>query len=97
VGADGGETIRLQAWVCQSFGHVVHRVLEFLVARTPLIPAALVGRSRDPPNHHTSALPLRGLRGVDGLKQLPKPVRQQFDGLPQGAELPNPDHRDGSV
>jgi len=22
---------------------------------------------------------------------------QQFDGLPQGAELPNPDYRDGSA
>jgi hypothetical protein len=22
---------------------------------------------------------------------------QQFDGFPQGAELPNPDYRDGSV
>jgi hypothetical protein len=28
---------------------------------------------------------------------MPKPVCQQFDGLPQGAELPNPDYRDGSV
>jgi hypothetical protein len=24
-------------------------------------------------------------------------VFQQFDGLPQGAELPSPDYRDGSV
>jgi hypothetical protein len=24
-------------------------------------------------------------------------MRQQFDGLPQGAELPNPHYRDGSV
>jgi hypothetical protein len=24
-------------------------------------------------------------------------VFQQFDGLPQGAELPNPDYRDGPV
>jgi hypothetical protein len=38
-----------------------------------------------------------GLLGVGSLKQLPKPVCQQFDGLPQGAELPNPDYRDGSV
>jgi hypothetical protein len=37
------------------------------------------------------------LRGVGCLKQLPKPVFQQFDGLPQCAELPNPDYRDGPV
>jgi hypothetical protein len=42
-------------------------------------------------------VPRHGLRGVGGLKQLPKPVCQQFDGLPQCAELPNPDYRDGSV
>jgi hypothetical protein len=42
-------------------------------------------------------VPRQGLRGVGGLKQLPKPVCQQFDGLAQGAELPNPDYRDGSV
>jgi len=46
---------------------------------------------------HTSSVPRHGLRGVGGLKQLPKSVCQQFDGLPQGAELPNPDYRDGSV
>jgi hypothetical protein len=34
--------------------------------------------------------------GVGSLKQLPKPVCQQFEGLPQSAELPNPDYRDGS-
>jgi hypothetical protein len=28
---------------------------------------------------------------------LPAPLCQLFDGLPQGAELPNPDYRDGSV
>jgi hypothetical protein len=42
-------------------------------------------------------VPRHGLRGVGCLKQLPKSVCQQFDGLPQGAELPNPDYRDGSV
>jgi hypothetical protein len=42
-------------------------------------------------------VPRHGLRGVGCLKQLPKPVFQQFDGLPQGAELPSPDHRDGRV
>jgi hypothetical protein len=58
----------------------------------------LLGRSRRPPiRGHTSSVPRHGLRGVGGLKQLPKPVCQQFDGLPQGAELPNPDYRDGSV
>ena len=58
----------------------------------------LLGRSRRPPIcGHTSSVPRHGLRGVSCLKQLPKPVCQQFDGLPQGAELPNPDYRDGSV
>jgi len=42
-------------------------------------------------------VPRNGFRGVGCPKQLPKPVFQQFDGLPQGAELPNPDYRDGSV
>ena len=43
----------------------------------------LPGRPRCPPR--------RGLPCVSGLKQLPKPVCQLFDGLLQGAELPNPD------
>src|SRR6266404_880756 len=56
----------------------------------------LLGRSRRPPiRGHTSAVPRHGLRGVGCLKQLPKPVFQQFDGLPQSAELRNPDYRDG--
>jgi hypothetical protein len=42
-------------------------------------------------------VPRHGLRGAGCLKQLPKPVFQQFDGLPQRAELSNPDDRDGSV
>jgi len=53
--------------------------------------------NQTPIRGHTSSVPRHGLRGVGGLKQLPKPVCQQFDGLPQGAELPNPDYRDGSV
>src|SRR5438034_3465283 len=58
----------------------------------------LLGPSRRPPiRGHTSLVPRHGLRGVGCLKQLPKPVCQQFDGLPQGAELRNPDYRDGSV
>src|SRR5205085_4096916 len=58
----------------------------------------LHGRPRRPPiRGHTSSVPRHGLRGVGCLKQLPKPVFQQFDGLPQGAELRNPDYRDGSV
>ena len=58
----------------------------------------LLERSRRPPiGGHTSSVPRHGLRRVGGLKQLPQPVCQQFDGLPQGAELPNPDDRDGSV
>ena len=58
----------------------------------------LLGRSRRPPiRGHTSSVPRHGLLGVGSLKQLPKPVCQQFEGLPQGAELPNPDYRDGSV
>jgi len=42
-------------------------------------------------------VPRHGIRGVGCLKQLPKPVCQQFDGLLQRAELSNPDYRDGSV
>ena len=58
----------------------------------------LLGRSRRPPiRGHTSSLPRHGLLGVGSLKQLPKPVCQQVEGLRQGAELPNPDYRDGSV
>src|SRR6202140_766720 len=58
----------------------------------------LLGWSRRPPiRGHTSAVPRHGLPCVGRLKQLPKPVCQLFDGLPQGAELPNPDYRDGSV
>jgi hypothetical protein len=62
------------------------------------IQSPLLGRTRRPPiRGHTSSVPRHGLRGVGCLKQLPKPVFQQFDGVPQGAELPNPDYRDGSV
>ena len=58
----------------------------------------LFARSRRPPNGgHTSSVPRYGLRGVGCLKQLPKPVCQQFDGLSQGAELRNPDYRYGSL
>src|SRR5437016_8694610 len=58
----------------------------------------LLGRSRLPPiRGYTPSAPRYGLPCVGCLKQLPKPVCQQFDGLPQGAEFPNPDHRDGSV
>jgi len=58
----------------------------------------LLGPSRRAPiRGHTSEVPRHGLRGVRCLKQLPKPVCQLFDGLPQGAELPNLDYRDGSV
>ena len=58
----------------------------------------LFGRSRRPPiRGPTSPVPRHGLLGVGSLKQLPKPVCQQFDGLPKGAELRNPDYRDGSV
>jgi len=42
-------------------------------------------------------VPRHGLRGVGCLKQLPKPVFQEFDGFLQGAELSDPDYRDGSV
>jgi hypothetical protein len=56
----------------------------------------LLGRSRRQAiRGHTSAVPHRGLRGVGCLKQLPKPVFQQFDGLPQGTKLPSPNYRDG--
>ena len=58
----------------------------------------LFGRSRRPPiRGHTPSAPRHGLLSVGSLKQLPKPVCQQFDGLPQGAELRNPDYRYGSV
>ena len=52
-------------------------------------PRILPGRSRRPPTRrHTSAVFLHGLRGAGCLKQLPKPMCQQFDGFPQRAELP---------
>ena len=58
----------------------------------------LLGRSRLPPiRGRTSSVLRHGLLGVGSLKQLPKPVCQQIEGLLQGAELPNPDYRDGSV
>jgi hypothetical protein len=58
----------------------------------------LLARPRCPPiRGHTSSVPRHGLLGVGCLKQLPKPICQQFDGLLQGAELPNSDYRDGSV
>ena len=58
----------------------------------------LLARSRLPPiRGGTSSVSRHGPRGVGCFKQLPKPVFQQFDGLPQGAELPNPDYRDGPV
>jgi hypothetical protein len=58
----------------------------------------LLGQSRSSPTRpHTSSLPRHRVRGVGCLKQLPTPVFQQFDGLPQGAELSNPDYRDGRV
>ena len=56
----------------------------------------LGGRAARRFRRHTSPVPRHGLLGVDSLKQ-PKPVFQQFDGLRQGAELRNPDYRDGSV
>src|SRR5437016_776796 len=52
---------------------------------------------RSPIRGRNSSVSRHGLLGIGSLKQLPKPVCQQFDGLPQGAEFPNPDHRDGSV
>src|SRR5437762_10096260 len=58
----------------------------------------LLARSRLPPiRGYTPSAPRHGLLGVGSIKQLPKPVCQQFEGLPQSAELPNPDYRDGSV
>jgi hypothetical protein len=58
----------------------------------------LLVQSRRPPIcGHTSSVPRHGLRGLGCLKQLPKPVFQEFDGLPQSSELPNPDYRDGPV
>jgi len=63
-----------------------------------LFAGILPGRSRHPPiRGHTSSVPRYGLHGVGGLKQLPKPVFQLFDGLPQGAKLPSPNYRDGRV
>jgi hypothetical protein len=61
-------------------------------------PKRLPGWSRCPPFlGATSAVPRYGVPCVGCIKQLPKPVCQQFDGFPQGPELPNPDYRDGSV
>jgi hypothetical protein len=58
----------------------------------------LLGWSRSSPiRGHASSVPRHRLRGVGCLKQLPRPVFQQFDGLPQGAKLPSPDDRDGRV
>src|SRR5947209_18088395 len=58
----------------------------------------LLGRSRLPPiRGYTPSAPRHGLLGVGSIKQLPKPVFQHYDGLRQGAELPNLDHCDGSV
>jgi hypothetical protein len=42
-------------------------------------------------------VPRHRLLGLGCLKQLPKPMCQQFDGLSQGAELPSPNYRDGSA
>jgi len=58
----------------------------------------LPGRSRRPPlRGHTPAAPRYGLPCVGSLKQLPNAMFQQSDGALQGAELSNPDYRDGSV
>src|SRR5437879_13880250 len=58
----------------------------------------LLGRSRRSPiRGRNSSVSRHGLLGIGSLKQLPKPACQQFDGLPQGAEFRNPDHRDGQV
>src|ERR1700737_2603216 len=58
----------------------------------------LRARSPLPPfRGYTPSAPRYGLPCVGCLKQLPKPVCQQFDGLLQGAELPNSDQRYGSV
>src|SRR5438874_13610121 len=58
----------------------------------------LLGRSRRSPiRGRNSSVSRHGLLGIGSLKQLPKPVCQQFDGLPQGAEFPNPVHLDGLV
>ena len=68
------------------------------LGRVPPPPHVLPGRSRRPPiRAHDSSVPRHGPGGVGCLKQLPKPVFQQVDGLPQGAELPSPDHRHGRV
>jgi hypothetical protein len=42
-------------------------------------------------------VPSHGLRDIGCLKQLPKPVCEQLDGLFQGAELRDPDYRYGSL
>src|SRR5213080_699498 len=58
----------------------------------------LLGRSRLPPIRGcTPSAPRYGLPCVGCLKQMPNAVFQQSDGPLQGAELPNPDYRDGSV
>src|SRR6202167_5107535 len=86
----------LRSLVCGS--PVGFAVLAVVVVSCNKRSPGLLGRSRRPPiRGHTSSVPRHGLRGVGCLKQLPKPVFQQFDGLPQGAELPNPDYRDGPV
>lgn len=58
----------------------------------------LLARSRLPPIRGYACSVLRHrLRGGGCLKQLPQLVFQQFDCLPQGPELRNPDDRDGPV
>jgi hypothetical protein len=58
----------------------------------------LLARSRLPPiRGHTLSALRYGLPCVGCFKQMPNAVFQQSDGLLQGAELSNPDYRDGSV
>src|SRR5579863_7366351 len=69
-----------------------------LLARKSRRGRGLLGWSCRPPIRGCTPSDSRyGSPGLGCLKQLPKPMFQQFDSLPQGAELRNPDYCDGRV
>ena len=77
-----------------SSGAALHAALR-LAGRPECAGTELPGPARRPPSRgDTSAVPRHGLRGVGCLQQSPKPLFQQFDGFPQGAQLPGPHYCD---
>src|SRR5262245_54112506 len=90
--------IRVEILACRVSSIRVSEQARIMTYRKWIDARRLLARSRLPPiRGYTPSAPRYGLLAVSSLKQLPKPVCQQFDGLSQGAELPNPDYRDGSV